>query len=343
MVAFLVLCPSVSYATGPNNQFVPNPAPANANTFSSVVGVVSVDAAGDVDAVGTGTVIDSRIVNGVGYLCVLTADHVVKAGVSRIVFPNFVRGMPPPGVGTKPIVNQRQVAGIAPGQNVDANVILVRYGTPDAFYFNVPDKTLASGVGVGNKLADIGFGQTGTPNFNAQGNLVSLTATGGGEGDKRYQNNLLTGFFPNNTSPAHGAYKENDIEFTFDAQGTANFTAGEGYGYRGDSGGPLFNNGVTFDPGGGLPLIASTDSIAGVLAFTPRPASVNPGGTAVNGDVEFAVDVFDYKANIWAACAAELSTIPEPSTLVLLAAASGSWLAGWCVRRQRRGHPPTGR
>jgi hypothetical protein len=149
---------SATYAIGPSNQTVPNPAPNGTNTLSSVVGVVEVSG-GIISVNGTGTVINSYVdpSTNTGYLCVLTADHNLP-GANTIVFPNYTPGMAPPATRTYPIIANRQVAGIAAGQNVDLNVVLVRYGTPDAFYFGVPDKTLTTHVGTGNTLAEIGFG-----------------------------------------------------------------------------------------------------------------------------------------------------------------------------------------
>ena len=122
----------------------------------------------------------------------------------------------------------------------------------------------------------------------------------------------MTAFVPNNV---HGVYTENDVTYTFDAQGTANFIAGEGFGFPGDSGAPLFNNTTTFDPGGGLPLVDATDSIAGVDVFGPT-------GMINNGAVEDTVDVFDYRTNIQAACAVVMAAAPEPSTALLLSVGS---------------------
>jgi hypothetical protein len=298
-----------AHAIGPNNQVVPNPAPGATNTFSSVVGVVGIGG-GTINTNGSGTVIDSYIdpATNVGYLCVLTADHNLP-NANSIIFPNYTPGAAPPASGVYSIIDNQEVAGIGVGQKVDLNVVLVRYGTPNAFYFGVADKSLTTSVGVGNTLSEIGFGRQGIPGFTGA-NLTSLTegnfASGG---TMRYQNNLLTAFVANNP---HNGYVENDITYTFDAGGTPNNIAGEGFGFRGDSGAPLFNNTTSFNPGMGLPLIAATDSIAGVDVFGPT-------GVITNGAVEDAVDVFDYRANIMAACADELASIPEPSSIALFA------------------------
>jgi hypothetical protein len=311
----LLMSLSAAFATGPNNQVVPNPATAGFNTLSSVVAVENVTGGVIVGSgTGSGTVIDSYVnpSTNIGYLCVLTADHVVTGGANMISFPNVTLGAAPPAAGTYPIIARQQVAGIGVGQNVDANVVLVQYGAPDAFYFGVPDKSLVTSVGVGNQLSEVGFGVTATPNFTGA-NLTSLTQQASATyGTKRYQNNLLTAFVPNNI---HGAYKENDVTYTFDAQGTPNFIAGEGFGFPGDSGAPLFNNTTTFDPGGGLPLVDATDSIAGVDVFGPT-------GTIANGAVELTVDVFDYSANIETACATVMAAVPEPSAALLLSVSS---------------------
>jgi len=307
-------------ATGPNNQLVPNPAPGGANTLSSVVALLNVGG-GIIQSGGSGTVIDSVINAGDnnGYLCVLTADHVELGSGTPANVISFANTQPvggaAPGAGTYSIIGAQQVAGFA-GQNVDLDVVLVRYGAPDAFFNAVPDKSLTTSVGVGNTLSEVGFGLTATPNFSGA-NLISLTQQNGTYGTKRYQNNALTAFVANSV---HGAYKENDVTYTFDAQGTANYVAGEGFGFSGDSGAPLFNNTSTFNPGGGLPLVAATDSIAGVDVFGPT-------GTITNSQAELTVDVFDYRNNINTACANLMTLIPEPSSCSLFVAGACTLLA----------------
>ena len=143
---------SAAWATGPNNQVVPNPAVGGFNTLSSVVAVENVTGGVIVgNGTGSGTVIDSFVnpSTNIGYLCVLTADHVAAGGANMVSFPNVTLGAAPPAAGTYPIIARQQVAGIGVGQNVDANVVLVQYGAPDAFYFGVPDKSLVTSVAVG--------------------------------------------------------------------------------------------------------------------------------------------------------------------------------------------------
>jgi hypothetical protein len=322
--AVLACSLSVALATGPNNQVVPNPAPGGTNTYSSVVGVVDI-AGGVINVNGSGTVIGSLVDtnSNQAWLCVLTADHNLP-GADTIIFPNYTPGAAPPAARTYPIVKERQVAGLGPGQNPDINVVLVQYGAPDAFYFGVPDKTLATAVGVGQPLAEVGMGRQGTPNFDGNGKLLSITEgafnTGG---TKRYQNNRLHSFIANNSHAGHtdrfgNLYVSNEITYQFNREekppGTPNplFIAGEGTGLRGDSGAPLFNNNTPFDPGGGLPAIVGTDSIAGVEIFGP----INQ---VVDLDLGFAVDVFDYRTNIQTLCAGLLtSVVPEPSAALLI-------------------------
>ncbi|MCI0331861.1 MAG: PEP-CTERM sorting domain-containing protein [Planctomycetes bacterium] len=311
IAAFLtLLAASWAVAIGPSNQVVPNPAPGGTNTLSSVVGVVGLGVGRNtINANGSGTVIDSSVIGNRCWLCVLTADHNFP-NANRIVFPNYTLDAVPPAAGVKTILSHQQVAPIGVGQNVDAAVALVSYGAPDAFFFGVPDKSLTTAVGVGNTLTEVGFGRGGTNVVDGMGNIIGINeGNRASAGTKRYQNNLLTEFIAN--FAAGNGYVYNAINYTFDAQGAANRIAGEGWGMRGDSGAPLFNNGVTFDPGGGLPLLASIDSIAGVKTFGPL--------NATNGAKNQAVDVFDYRANIVTACNTLLATVPEPTSLVLLA------------------------
>jgi PEP-CTERM motif len=330
----ILLAASAARATGPDNQLVPQPALPGFNTLSSVVAVVGTDGTtGKINNRGTGTIIDSFLNPATNnrFLCVLTADHVVTGGVNSIVFPNYTFNAAPPAAGTYPIIGSMQIPGIGVGQNVDANVVLVRYGVADAFYFGVPNKKIAAASAKNDKLAEVGFGQTGTANLVA-GKLDSITQQAAPDTpalrSKRFQNNLLTDFVANNPHVANAInYKENDVTYTFDKETAAGFIPGEGFGFPGDSGAPLFNDGVSFDPGGGLPKVVSTDMIAGLDVF-------GPVGVINNGAVEFTVDTVFYSANIKAACMALQATIPEPSTWLLLSMGICALLVA-----HRRGRP----
>lgn len=258
--------------TGPAEQRLPWR--VGGGTLNSVVQVHSRYASG-ANGYGTGTVIDKHVDprTGDGWLCVLTADHVVgrdtthgavthvRAGFgdatgaftadnAQGVFGGAVGG----GAGGARVYRGKRAPGSGGLGGVDIALVMIRYGTPDAFFGGISKATLAPwnpgpvGTTLGgplNQFTEVGYGGSGT--FVAGG--LNFAAA---DGKKRFQNNTLERV----VQVRGGGYNYAAVEWDFDrAAAQAKdpvtgvplpaiaqpFLVAEGLSYRGDSGGPYFN------------------------------------------------------------------------------------------------------
>ena len=304
----LLFCAFSVYATGPDYQLT-NPT-QGANLYS-VVDFWTANAAGQ-DS-GTGSVIDKMVIGGVGYFCVLTADHVMTAGSSFVSFGNGN-----PSANIFPYAGQMR---LGPGGNEDIAVVAIRYtGNPaDAFFTSVLTLGLTTAAPSNTVFSEIGFGDTGI--FDA-GGLTTQTS----HGTQRFQNNLVTSLTLNAATPYNRSdtalpYTEDILRWTFDKQGTANYTAGEGSSFGGDSGGPYMLSSSTVTNIGGTNITVRTDSSMAVHGFGPI---INPRYGSTSGALGLnAADL------AWIASACD--TIPEPASWLLTAVGVVLLLGG--VRR----------
>jgi hypothetical protein len=299
-------------ATGPNNQVVPNPA-VDAN-LNSVVQMSFLNG-GNNQTLGTGSIIDKFTVRGVGYFCVLTADHVIAGGATRISFQNG-NGVP---LTTFPIDYSLRFIGANGVDRPDMALSLVRFGAPNAAFNNVVNLSLINGAAIaqGAGISVVGFGNTGA--INPVTNVLSVQA--GTAGTKRYQNNLVS------ARPAiiDGIYRYQGVEAQYNVPGVA----GEGGTFGGDSGAPYFSSSTTFDPDDGGPLPALRNNTI---------AAVHTLGVNVynNGTPHAGVDVFTYRQAIVDTCNLYQSTLvasPEPTSVSLLVITS---VVGVVLRRRKR-------
>jgi hypothetical protein len=331
-------------AIGPTNQRLTNPYvfngadPNNLGKLrtNSVVQIDTNDGTGfPTGTRATGTVIQSRIINGAGYFCVLTADHVLNGSTAATDFISFnnsaaenTSSMP-----QFPVVSFARVQGDA-GETVDMDVAVVRIGDPNqTLYTQTFDENIAGiSVGGGRPFTEIGFGRRSGVNDDATTDpLVGVANT---YGFKRYQNNQTTRTI-NNFARAYsgGNYAYHALTYTFDSVGAANRVAGEGFGFSGDSGGPLL---IDFLVDGANLVTPATNSIytnfiAGVEAFGANDTSVDPDGAGPLGVGEGAtVDAGYYNTRITTACEALMAAVPEP-------AAPLSCVMGLIALSRRRG------
>jgi hypothetical protein len=249
-----------AFAIVPTAQVVLNPGNVNLNS------VVQFDTAAV--QVGTGTIICKYVgANGDGFFALITADHVVSAPppiADRIGFLNStVLGGPAAGPNNNLLIGQIFHGGFT--GNEDVAVLAVDYGkAPDAFFNGVATLSYASIANpTGRQFTSIGFGNTGTSD-GAGGYNETLNSGG----TKRFQNNVVTGFA---AGQMHAGYTYTDVQWQLDNPGIA----GEGFVYRGDSGGPLLTtNPITL---GGVANVF-TDTIFGITTFGPT-GHVVPGST----------------------------------------------------------------
>ncbi len=229
--------------TGPLAQRVPWRAPGG-GAGSTLNSVVEVFGAG----LGTGTVIGKRQDNnGNGWLCVLTADHVVRGAANvSVAFGDAM------GQGTYGGPGASQFRQIHP--NLDAAVAAVNVGNLNGnpalagFFNSLTPVTLGSvqnaGSAVNQQFTELGYGGSGT--FVVGGMQANTTTPVAPyslqiDNNKRFQNNQIE----RTVRVTGGNYTYNAIQFDMDrAMPPGHFLDAEGISFAGDSGGPYFMSGA---------------------------------------------------------------------------------------------------
>ncbi|MBK9188238.1 MAG: hypothetical protein IPM33_04705 [Phycisphaerales bacterium] len=297
------------FATGPDQQRLPwRPGLDGNGKYSRLNSVVQVSTN---TGLGTGTVIGTRQVGNDHWLCVLTADHVVR-GSNNIQVSFGDNG----AIGT---FGGADSWHIQRGQD-DMAVVAVRLNAAPA---GLPGVTAAQFAGrlnfpsfisglnspsdvFGETFTQAGYGGYGNWDTRPNGpvevrpGIRTTTASIAIPGDpnnrryfphidnnKRFQNNrversrqILQRVDPNDPTSAI-IYNYTAIEFDLDVPQAAGLLAGEGISYAGDSGGPYFYNSLT-------------TQFVGAMA---RPDGVWPDGTArpvpdwAAGDMQLLDDV----------------------------------------------------
>lgn len=294
------LSSTAAYAIVPATQLVPDGA------LSSVVQV-----RGSLGS-GTGSIIDKRVVGGVGYLCVLTADHVAaNASNLRIGFGNGTPGT---------LYNASLLGGKGPSGLVDIAVLKVEFGqiTPDnsAAFSAITPMSLAtppanSSEMVGKDLSFSGYGRTGDPVIiggQPVGYQFNFLNGDHAYGTKRFANNRVRaiGVIGDAGSPN---YLYQAIAWELDNPGLI----GEGGIMSGDSGGPVLMSSITEFNG----TEVRTDGILGVLARTSGSSYKGYYPEVTSSDLAVYLNA-DYQAWIRQQC----ELIPEPSALAALVTAA---------------------
>ncbi len=318
------------------------------NPVNSVVSILT-PATGGGNFIGTGTIIGRHpdADPNFGWLCVLTANHVVDpndpttvanggfSGPSTIqVASNFTSPVESYGGATNQLrLGQRTFVqnGLA---GVDIAVLGVRVPS------NAPAYTLLSNVTLAvcptpqptnppTQFSEIGFGGTGTL---VNGGISAV----GPDGNKRFQNNTIaTTINPINyggAGPYGGTYYQyNAIQFTSNKGTAAGFSAGAGFSFGGDSGGPYMTSDTLFTsvpafqrdgpadpnnwPGGSMPFFSNTTIAVHAFGNTVLPGNGQPpvfnayGKTG--GGVPLSQNYIDWINR-------ECDVIPAPGTVGIL-------------------------
>ncbi len=310
---FVLACQS-AWAIGPDNQTI-NP------TFDSVVRVLfdSGLGGGIGEFSGTGTVIGNANVNGEGWLCVLTADHVVSNGMgmmsaNRPTLPGLGIAFGNSGNDTGNSAYLRAQRVLRPNFNdgpkdVDIAVLSINYGLFNPLFTPLV-RTLVPATAF-FFFSDVGYGEEGKLN------LANSRYDGQGKfGTQRYFNDKITLFQAGFNSFLDYNY-EAAVWFVTgpNAMGAI---AGTGAAFPGDSGSPLFSsetNGTFF-----------TNNEFGV---------VTAGETDGMGNIPFGAKQFavaltrDQIAWIEHSCA-----IPEPASVCLFGIGVVV-LVGYAFRRRQ--------
>lgn len=225
-------------ATGPSNQVI------GSTPGSRLHSVVQLRPdASEVPVTASGSVIGRHVdTSGVGWLCVLTADHVVAAGFTSIAFGN---GAPPSGGafgGQGDWVFRSEEGG------PDIAVLGIRYGAPDDFFASIVPLSLAPtdpALLVGQSFTQVGYGWTGE--LDAPNQTMRSVARSGVKG---FQNNVVERI--RNVNGLLGNYAYQAADWDFQEPGSAEAVVGEGSSFNGDSGSPYMlreREMVTLDDG----------------------------------------------------------------------------------------------
>ncbi len=311
----------VAPPTAPSAQGVPwRPAafPAAFSPLNSIVEVNRFNAQGGIVEFGSGTVIGRqvRFENGmpIGWLCVLTADHVVNLGAAseyRVRFGNVAAQGSFGGATNLRFLAPDPVA--QGGMNVPADlaVLGIRYGPVDNFFNQLtpiaPVVRSESSV-VGSNFSQVGYGDTGEFVAAGGGNVAGIRRNSR-DSIKGFQNNVIdNGADHMRARPGGGNYNFRAVEWDLDmpaapaAMGPHPFLVAEGTSFPGDSGSPYLYTGADvqsvaaftrpgagsdWNPAGGMgdmPLF--TTGLFAVHSFGDGTAvgSVRPYG-AVSGGV----------------------------------------------------------
>lgn len=293
---------------------------------NAVVRVTGPNADPNLVSVGTGTVFDIHLdrpndPNSPGWLCVLTADHVVNLnGAWAIGFGDGnAAGGTDPNLNNLTAQQRIKIWGTnnANGQAIFPDVAVL--GARFADFSKLPEITLPRlpefSPSMSSTLVQAGYGRPGLPRLNGANyeysavNQYGTYRAGQNTIDNYRENFQLTG---------------GDKDYTFFAfQGdwdrynyAPGLTGGESYIFSGDSGGPTFvDNDGTWE-------------LVGVHSASQRTlGAVEVAREGV--DVWTDVDVATYRMEIERACA---QLVPEPSSMIALAAGGIALLA----RRRRR-------
>lgn len=280
-------------AVGPSNQ--------TTGAVSSVVQMRPDDSALDTTATGSVVrkVVDS---SGVGWLCVLTADHVAGAGYTRIGFGD---GNP----GAQVFGGDDSLVFRAPEGGADLALVGVRYGTPDSFFDALSPLALAPASAqsrVGSLFTQPAYGWTGEIDGAGMNTLARA-------GVKGFQNNVVERV--RQVGSAFIPYAYAALEWDFNAPGGAGSVLGEGSSYNGDSGAPYLIAGaqtVTLSDGSVMEIF--TGSIAAVHTYGDSSSFhgwVGSGDHLPGGGVAITPEI---AAWVEERCAA----VPAPGALLVL-------------------------
>jgi hypothetical protein len=329
---FLVLVSSAVQATAPIQQRT-NPA-----AFDNLYSVVDMVASRTAD-IGTGSIIDKHInVNGIGFFCVLTADHNFP-DAKAIGFGDWGTA-PNPANGFASVY---PVVALGTGGSTgtkDIAVAIVRYGAVDAFFNGVEeldlwsppagnDAALAVHTNANvNKFTEVGFGNTGVPHY-AMGVQDGFTPQDS-FGTQRFQNANRTSV---NLNAAHGAYTYTDVRWFPQPVSPGNPDLGGGSSFQGDSGGPYFlTDEVTKTIAGLTDVFGNAVGNQNIDLFTNTIFAVHTFGNNKNPQLFSDSSTTDPHGGVLLSAGDvewihEICHIPEPGTAVLLIIMACSWCA----------------
>jgi len=256
---------------------------------------------------GTGSIIGNHNIDGVGWLCVLTADHVISTNGKKsggiVDAPGIAFGNSIKTSGNSPYFVGQVFGRYSTNGTSDIAVLGVPYGAYNPAYDNlVVHLVTASGFFF---FTDIGYGNEGkliTGGYQAQNKY----------GTERFLNDKIGTFEANYT---RDGYTFEGAEWYVTDPADPNHIAGSGTTFDADSGSPYFSSATNFDEGTGLNY--RTDNQFAVhsgirfAASTNNPVPTIAFGSTLIGDALSANDL------VWIENLCD--AVPEPSAVVLSA------------------------
>lgn len=362
-ISVLACVAGTALATGPAQQRVPwRPLAQGQNQFSTLNSVVALSRFGGNDTgeigEGSGTVIGKYQSGNDAWLCILTADHVVRGNPIFINVQFGDAGIAPAGV-----PNQNLSVTLGANGNgkylqrsgEDLGLLGVRLGSivgndPDTtarrqFYERLNPASIEA-VATGDltttrrNFSNVGYGGTG--NFTATG-MQAITSNNAApfqleiDSKKRFQNNR----FERLVDVSDTRYTYTGAQADFNIPAAAGFLVAEGAAFGGDSGSPLFQSTTTTQqvdaitrPGGtnwdGGDMSLFSNALVAVMTRAntrPNPLNATTRDNPFNTTTMTAIPITAARAawiNEWCAY------VPTPGTTFALAA------CGVLVMRRRR-------
>jgi hypothetical protein len=318
IITALITATNESRAIGPQEQVV-NP------TFDGVVRILY-DKPGSQDAGdgyfnGSGSIIGNHNINGMGVLCVLTADHVLSTtgmfGGGLVTKPGIAFGNSNKVSGNSPYTQSLNVLRNGPTGTSDYAVMGVNYGAFNSDYNALVRNLITTSSFF--EFSDIGYGN--------EGKLVDQFAPAGNDGyqridsygTQRYLNDKIDTIatVASNFTAIGYTYTEAAIWY-IDNPSDPMAHAGSGTTYDADSGSPYFATELDFDESKGISYFTNNQ----FAVHTGTNLANNPNA-APNGYKAFGVQNFGVALTAadvtWINQACDLVVVPEPCSLALVA------------------------
>ena len=306
-----------SLAIGPENQLV-------TPTFDAVVRVLYNNPgnqdAGDGYFNGTGTIIGHHNVNGMGVLCVLTADHVVSTterfGGALVSKPGIAFGNSTKDSGNSPYMQSLNVMRNGPTGTSDYAVMGVPYGVFNPDYNALVRNLITtsaffpfSDIGYGNeaKLVDQ-FPPAGNDGYQSQNRY----------GTQRFMNDKIDTISTMAANFTQLGYTYTEaVVWSIDNPSAPQAIPGSGTTYNSDSGSPYFSSQPDFDESTGFQYLTDNQFAVHTGTFLANNPPNSPDGYKAFGVQNYGVALTHADIN-WIHQACDLVSVPEPGCFTLL-------------------------
>lgn len=268
-------------ATGPIEQRLPWRPGLTAGQYSTLNSVVQIETN---LGFGSGSVIGKRhdARTNTDWLCVLTADHVVRGASNlQVRFGDQAEIATFGGAHTAGVASATTPSWHMQLSTLDVAIVAVQINadprngdTRQQFFDRLQPLSMISGLSDPRTIVDrnetftqVGYGRTATSTITAPGATAGTgMQTIPRDNNRRFQNNRFERYRGAAASGYDGGiYYQDTVDYFFNIPAATGFLAGEGLGYAGDSGGPALYNQL------------NTQNVPAFARDTPSPAPPGPG------------------------------------------------------------------